>query len=230
MVDPNLASATLLAVLAEIFPPSRKSGGNFDHRSIALEVRDHPKLLAAMEFLGVEKATTGWRAGTLSNEGKQRIKQWLDSIEGKALDGRRLERVPFGRYRVARAPRVLTLADLEARPVLADEDGPASEALLAVLADVFWPGRQGGGQFDHRSIASEACKHPRLFAALEFLKVQKSTTGWRAGALSNDSIDRIKQWLAAAEGRELGGRRLDRAALSHYRVALLRHDELPLFC
>jgi hypothetical protein len=231
MIDHHAASAALLAVLADIFRPSRNGVGYFDPRSVSLAARAHPELVAALSFLGVEQSTTGWQAGALSKEGRQRLKQWLDSIEGRELDGRRLERAAFDRYRVARAPRKeLRPAGEAPRSAVPVVDDPASAALLAVLADVFWPGRQGGGNFSHRSIASEACRHPELLAALEFLDVRKSTTGWRSSALSTVSVNRIKRWLAAVEGRELGGRRLEPLPLNQYRVVLLRQDDLPLFC
>lgn len=230
MIDHHAASAALLAVLDDIFRPGLESGGYFDPRSVSLAARSHPELVAALEFLGVKQSTTGWQAGGLSKEGRQRIKRWLDSIEGRELDGRRLERIALGRYRVVRAPRKEVRPAGDARSSVPVDDGPASAALLAVLADVFWPGGPGGGNFSHRSIASEACKHPELLDALEFLDVRKSTTGWRASALSSASVNRIKRWLAAVEGRELGGRRLEPVPLDQYRVVLLRRDEVPPFC
>jgi hypothetical protein len=225
MTDSGPASAALLTVLAKVFHPGRDYGDRFDYRSIASEVRSHPELLAALEFLEPQILTTGWRAGTLSDQSKDRIKQWLVSVEGQDLDGRRLQRDQLGRYRVVRRDPVPSSGDT---PGIADQ--AASATLMAVLSKIFWPGCPGGDQFDQRRIAAEARNHPEMLAALEFLDVHKSTTGWRAGLLSNESMNRIKQWLDSVEGQELDGRRLEREPFGRFRVRLLRHDEPPPFC
>jgi hypothetical protein len=231
MTDNDDAGARLLTVLADTFSRGGAGGDHFDHRSIELELRGNAELLAALEFLEVRTATTGWRAGALSKQSKHRLRLWLSSVEGRELDGRRLERVSLGRYRVAvlRPRRKLSDAEPARRPIDIDDEA-AGAALLAVLADTFWPGRPGGDQFDDRSIAREAGTRPELFAALGFLGASRATTGWRAGALSSESQTRIKQWLAAVEGRELGRRRLERGTLGRYRVGVLHQDELPPFC
>lgn len=225
MTDTGAVSAALLTVLAKVFHPGREYGNRFDYRNIASEARSHPELLAALEFLEPQILTTGWRAGTLSDESKDRIKRWLVLVEGQILEGRQLQRDQFGRYRVVRRDRVAATGDT---PRIVDP--AASAALLTVLSETFWPGCKGGEHFDQRRIASEAHNHPKMLAALEFLDVHKSTTGWRAGLLSNESLNRIKQWLDSVEGQELNGRRLEREPFGRFRVKLLRHDEPPPFC
>jgi hypothetical protein len=230
MTERDPPSAALLAVLAQIFAADRRGSHPFDERIIASAVRDHPELLTALAFLDVDKVTTGWRTGSLSKESRNRVKQWLGSVSGRVIDGFAVERDFRGQYRIVPVRRIeAATAGKAAGPPVPVDNQEANASLLAILADIFWPGRPGGSHFDHRRISLEVRTHPELFAALVFLGVQKLTTGWRAGSLSEDSVNRIAQWLSAIEGREIDGRQLERDA-GRYRVTLLRQDELPPFC
>jgi hypothetical protein len=84
--------AKLLRALRE-----RYSTETFDEHHISVDAPRSPEMLAALSFLRV---TVDRRRRSLSYSSHAAVAEWLDRVEGQAVDGLVLTRSPIGWYRV----------------------------------------------------------------------------------------------------------------------------------